>query len=170
MNQAAESADALLLREIVAQYRRQKEQADRALAQVPESAYRTPLGEPDGLSLSMQMRHVAGNLRSRWRDVLTSDGEKADRDRDGEFEDSPASVAELRAVWDDAWALTLTSLEALSAADLSRTITIRGKPLLLAEALVRNLDHTAHHVGQIVQLAKHWCGEGWSTLSIPRKR
>lgn len=164
------SADALLLREIAAQYQRQKEQADRAIAQVPEQHFHTRLSEPDGLSLSIQMRHVAGNLRSRWRDVLTSDGEKADRDRDGEFEDSPAGFAEVRAVWDDAWSLTLASIEALTPADLARTITIREKPLLLAEALVRNLDHTAHHVGQIVQLAKHWRGEAWSTLSIPRKR
>lgn len=118
----------------------------------------------------MQVRHVAGNLRSRWLEVFASDGEKPDRQRDAEFDDASLSPATLRDTWEAGWGVALASIEGFLPSDLSRTITIRGEPLTLAQALVRSLDHTAHHVGQMVLLSKHLCGEQWQTLSIARRR
>jgi hypothetical protein len=162
--------DARLLVEIQAQFRRQKGQAERAWWQVAEERWGERLDDHDGNSLSVQVRHVAGNLRSRWSDLFTSDGEKPDRGRDAEFEDAALDAAALRAVWEAGWGVALASIEGLTPADLGRTITIRGQPVGLAEALIRSLDHTAYHVGQMVLLSKHLCGRDWQTLSIPRRR
>jgi hypothetical protein len=161
--------DARLLHEIQQQFRRQKGQAERAWWQVPEGRWRERLDDHDGNSLSVLVRHVAGNLRSRWSEVFESDGEKPDRHRDAEFEDAALSPAALRDVWEAGWGVALASIEGLHHSDLARTVTIRGQPLPLAEALIRSLDHTAHHVGQMVLLSKHLCGKGWQTLSIPRR-
>ena len=120
--------------------------------------------------MSVIVRHLAGTLRSRWRDFLTRDGDQPDRDRDGEFETPSMSAEALLAEWEEGFAVALASLQALTPADLERTITIRGQPHNVVHAILRNYDHTAHHIGQIVMLAKHWRGDRWRTLTIPKKR
>jgi len=163
-----DSAD-LLLRETVASYRRQKALAERAFAQLHDRDWHAAL-DAESNSIAVIVQHMAGNLRSRWRDFLTTDGEKPDRDRDGEFEDAALEPAELLAAWEEGWAIALASLDALTTADLAATVTIRGEPTSAAAAVIRYLDHAAGHIGQIVMLAKHWRGEQWQTLSVPRRR
>src|SRR5262249_580538 len=125
--------------------------------------------DPDSNSIAVIVKHVAGNLRSRFRDFLTSDGEKPDRHRDGEFEVAgPVSHAEVLGWWNDGWSVVTRAVEALTPEDLDRTIRIRGKELLVVEALNRSITHTAYHVGQIVFLSRHLVGEKWQSLSIPR--
>ena len=159
----------LLLRETVSCFRRQKALADRALAQLHAEDWHAAL-DAESNSIAVIVQHMAGNLRSRWRDFLTTDGEKPDRDRDGEFEDAGLEPAVLLAAWEDGWRVAFDSLDALSATDLSAQVTIRGEPTSVAAAVVRSLDHAAGHVGQLVMLAKHWRGEQWQTLTIPRRR
>ena len=124
---------------------------------------------PDANSIAVIVKHLAGNLRSRFSDFLTTDGEKPDRDRDAEFDMAErVSRAEINAWWEDGWAIALASLESLTPEDLERTVTIRGEPFLVLEALNRLAAHTAYHVGQIVLLAKHFAGPNWKTLTIPK--
>jgi len=170
MDPATPERDALLLHEIQGAFRRQKAQVERALAQLPPERWSTRLDDGDGNSVSVLLRHVAGNLRSRWSDVFTTDGEKPDRDRDAEFEDADATPERVMAAWEAGWAVALATIDALRPEDLGRLITIRGEPHTVARALVRALDHTGHHAGQIVMLAKHLCGPAWATLSLPRRR
>ena len=170
MTPTADRPDALLLQEIPSAFRRQKAQVERALAQLPPERWSARLDDGDGNSISVLLRHVAGNLRSRWSDVFTTDGEKPNRDRDAEFEDADATPEGLMAAWETGWAVALATIDALRPDDLGRVITIRGEPHTVARALVRSLDHTGHHTGQIVMLAKHLCGPAWSTLSLPRRR
>ena len=117
------------------------------------------------------MKHVSGNLRSRFRDFLTTDGEKPDRNRDGEFE-MPDRVAraEILRWWRDGFAAALGAIEALAPDDLARTVQIRGEAFLVVEALNRSITHTAYHVGQIVYLARHFAGPSWTSLTIPKGR
>lgn len=152
-------------RDRFAQYRHL---AEGALAQVDDDAFFQRLG-PGSEPLAILVKHVGGNLRSRWRDFLTTDGEKPDRQRDTEFELSPVDTrASLMAQWDTGWRHCLESLDALSAEHATTTVTIRGEPLSVIDATHRSLAHTAYHVGQIVLLAKHLAGPRWRTLSIPR--
>jgi hypothetical protein len=146
-----------------------KAQAERALAQVPDAAFEHRL-DPESNSLSVLVRHVGGNLRSRFRDFRTSDGEKPDRHRDLEFEDAGGGRGGDMAVWEVGWGQLSDALEGLADADLTRSVAIRGEPHTVVEALERSLTHTSGHVGQIVLLAKHLAGEGWRTLSLPRRR
>ncbi len=166
---ATDDAATLLLAQVVDGFRRQKALADRALAQVPEDAWHRAL-DPESNPLAVIVRHVGGNLRSRWRDVLTTDGEKPDRDRDGEFSDTAMGRDAILADWEAGWSVAFATFATLTAADLTRPVLIRGEPHTLAQALVRSLDHTGQHVGQIVLLAKHHAGDAWQTLSIPRRR
>jgi Protein of unknown function (DUF1572) len=156
-----------LIRSIESEYRRYKTLAERALEQVSEAQLSTP-GPADGNSLPVVCWHLPGNLRSRFTDFLTSDGEKPWRQRDEEFEARTVSRAELMAKWEQGWKILLDALAELSDEALDRTVTIRGQALRVHEALHRSLAHTAYHVGQIVYLAKAFRGEGWTSLSIPR--
>jgi len=141
---------------------------DGALAQVSDHHLHTLL-DPDANSIAIVMKHVAGNLRSRFTDFLTTDGDKPDRNRDGEFEmPARASRGELLAAWNEGFAIVLASIEALAPEDLDKTIHIRGEAFLVVEALNRSAAHTAYHVGQIVYLAKHFAGPAWRSLSIPK--
>jgi hypothetical protein len=143
---------------------------DRALSQVTDDDLHR-LIDPDANSLAVIVKHVAGNLRSRFTDFLTTDGEKPDRDRDAEFEmPDRATRSDLAAWWESAWAITLGTVESLTPGDLDRTVTIRNEPFLVVEALDRLATHTAYHVGQIVLLAKHFAGSEWTSLSIPKGR
>jgi hypothetical protein len=144
-----------------------KRLADRAVAQVPDDKLHTAL-DPHTNSIAVVMRHVAGNLTSRWTDFLTTDGEKPGRDRDGEFVDTFASRAELLDCWERGWSCLLAALRGLTADDLGKTVTIRGEPHSVPLAIERSLGHTCYHVGQIVQVARIHAGDNWVTLTIPR--
>lgn len=149
------------------EYKRYKALAEAAVAQVgdEELAYAGPDG---GNSIEMLVRHIAGNLKSRFTDFRTSDGEKPWRQRDEEFESAALSRGELLQLWEDGWTVLLDELATLSDADLSATVTVRRQPLRIDEALHRSLAHAAYHVGQIVFMAKAMRGGAWQTLSIPR--
>lgn len=149
-------------------FRAQRTLAERAAAQVGDGELFAALDEESN-SIAVLMQHVGGNLRSRFTDFLTSDGEKPDRDRDGEFLTMVGQTrADVMARWDAGWRALERTLETLRAEDLLRTVTIRGEPVLVVQALGRALAHVAQHAGQVVLLAKHRAGERWQTLSIPR--
>ena len=165
-----QSFGAAYLSDVLRMYRNYRSLGDKAMDQVADTDLHT-LVDPDSNSIAIVVKHVAGNLRSRFRDFLTSDGEKPDRNRDDEFEmPERVSRAEILQGWNQAWAVAMASIEALTAADLERTIHIRGEAFLVAEALNRSVTHTAYHVGQIVLLAKHFAGPTWKSLSIPKGR
>jgi hypothetical protein len=154
--------------ELRGEARRYKELADQALAQVDDAAFFTML-DAEANSIALIVKHVANNLRSRWTDVYTTDGEKPDRQRDLEFEREPGDTrAALIARWDEGWACLLGALDAMTPADLARTVVIRSEPHTVPRAALRSLMHTASHVGQIVLLAKHFRSSEWKSLSIPR--
>jgi len=164
----ANVADAYL-KNVVRTYRTYKEMAEKAIVQVRSEEDLNHELDKDSNSIAIIMKHVSGNLRSRFRDFLTSDGEKPDRNRDSEFEsDQPVAREQLLRSWNDGWAIALGSIEALTPEDLARTIQIRGEKLLVVEALNRSVTHTAYHVGQIVYLARHFASPKWVSLSIPR--
>lgn len=159
---------AAYLRDIVRTYRDYKTLADRAIAQVSDADLYTLL-DPDANSIAIIVKHIAGNLRSRFTDFLTTDGEKPNRNRDGEFEmDARPSRTELLGWWESGWTIALAAIEALAPDNLERTIYIRGEAFLVVEALNRSAAHMAYHVGQIVLLAKHFAGPNWKSLSVPK--
>ncbi|MEE8277979.1 MAG: DUF1572 family protein [Thermoanaerobaculia bacterium] len=150
------------------QLRKYKELADRAIAQVSGEQMFQALDDESN-SIAIVMKHLAGNMRSRWTDFLTSDGEKADRHRDREFELEEADTRErLVAAWEAGWEQAIGAVSAIGWQDLERTVTIRGEPHTVIEAINRQLTHYAYHVGQIVLLARHFAGGGWQSLSIPK--
>jgi hypothetical protein len=150
-------------------FRFSKSLAERAMAQVTDEQLFVTL-DPDANSIAIIVKHMAGNMRSRWTDFLTTDGEKPDRNRDREFIDPPATRAELLAVWEDGWNCLFAAIEPLTDADLARTVTIRGESHSVLQAINRQLGHLSYHVGQIVLLAKHFAGDHWQSLSVPRNR
>jgi hypothetical protein len=155
------------LQEVRSTFRAQRTLAERAIAQLSDDELLRTLGEDDN-SIAVIMKHVGGNLRSRWAQPFTTDGEKPDRDRDGEFVVGADDAAAVRAVWERGWSVLEETLGGMKAGDFGRTLHIRGEPHSLIRALERSLAHTAQHAGQIVLLAKHWKGAAWQTLSIPR--
>lgn len=126
--------------------------------------------DPEMNSIAVIVKHMAGNMRSRWTDFLTTDGEKPSRNRDREFEEPPATRTELMALWDDGWRCLFTALEGLTDADLVRTITIRGEAHSVMQAINRQVAHYPYHCGQIIFLAKHLQSANWKSLSVPRKQ
>ena len=157
------------LKDLVYTYRNYQSLADRALSQLRTAEDFHAVIGPGSNSIAIVMKHLAGNLRSRFRDFLTSDGEKPDRNRDGEFEmATPLSRAELLEGWNEGWTIAMNAIESLTAADLERTIYIRGKGMLVVEALNRSATHTAYHVGQIVFLVRHLTWPDWTPLTIPK--
>jgi hypothetical protein len=157
------------LKNLVRTFRLYRSLGDRAIAQVRADADLHRMIDPDSNSIAIIIKHVAGNLRSRFRDFLTSDGEKPDRNREGEF-DVPDLLPrdEILKWWDEGWTIAMESIEALTPEDLERTIHIRGEELLVVDALNRSVTHTAYHVGQIVYLARHLAWPDWKSLSIPK--
>lgn len=157
----------LYLEDAAALFRRQKRLADRAMAQIDDEAFFALL-DAEANSVAVLVKHMAGNMRSRWTDFLTSDGEKPDRDRDSEFVIEPGQDrAWLLARWEEGWQILLDTIDSLTAADLGRTVTIRSEPHSVLKAINRQLDHYSYHTGQIVLLSKHYAPE-WRTLSIPK--
>jgi hypothetical protein len=157
------------LKESIALFRYYKQLGEGAIAQCPdEGLFRTLDAENN--SMAILVKHLAGNMRSRWTDFLTSDGEKHDRDRDAEFEDPPSTRAEILDLWDAGWKCLFTALEGLSDANMTQTITIRGEAHSVMQAINRQVGHYSYHVGQLVMLAKHFAGANWKALTIPRKK
>jgi hypothetical protein len=153
----------------LALFRYYKKLAERAMEQITdEQLFATLDGETN--SIGIVVKHMAGNMRSRWTDFLTTDGEKPDRDRDAEFVDPPATRKALLEVWEDGWRCVFGALEPLSDADLGRTVTIRCEAHSVMQTINRQVAHYAHHVGQIVMLAKHFAHDRWQSLSVPRNR
>ena len=156
------------LGDVTSQFRKYKRLTEAALAQVEDADFFRTI-DPESNSIAIVMKHLAGNMRSRWRDFLTSDGEKPDRDRDREFElDGEDSRAHVTAEWDQGWALLFEALAGLRPGDLTKTVPIRGEPHVVLQAIHRQLTHYAYHIGQIVFLARHFAGSRWKSLSIPK--
>jgi hypothetical protein len=156
-----------MIEDFRSEYERYRLLAEKALAQMPDAALnRVPV--PDGNSVAMIVRHVSGNLVSRFTDFLMEDGEKPDRDRDREFDERPYTRAEVDEMWARAWMILEKNLAPLTDADLLRTVTIRQHPMTVHAALCRSLAHISNHVGQIVLLAHMSADREWQSLSIPR--
>ena len=154
------------LDEVIEQFRQTRRKCERAAEQVSGEDFFATLGDYP-MSVGLTMKHIGGNFRSRWRDFLTTDGEKADRRRDAEFLlEAGDTRALIEASWQEGWAIALASLEALEPPDLERSVTIRGEPHSVTQAIQRNLAHINYHAGQIVLLARHFAGERWQTLSV----
>jgi len=157
------------LHDSIALFRSYKQLAERAMAQCPDAGLFTTL-DSESNSIAVIVKHLAGNMLSRWTDFLTTDGEKPDRDRDGEFEHPPRSREELVGVWEKGWRQVFEALEAMTDADMTRTVTIRAEPHSVMQAINRQIAHYAYHIGQIVCLSKHFASDGWTALTIPRGR
>src|ERR1700690_2530044 len=160
------------LEEVRRQFRGHKRLAEGAIAQLKDDELFVAL-DCESNSIAIMVKHLAGNMRSRFTDFLTTDGEKPDRNRDQEFEEPPANRAELMALWEWGWKIVFNALEPLTDADLTRTVTIRTEPHSVMQAINRQIAHYSYHVGQIVFLAKHFAAEktgSWNSLSVPRRK
>ncbi|MGD0136213.1 MAG: DUF1572 domain-containing protein, partial [Bryobacteraceae bacterium] len=147
-------------------FRYYKKLAERAMEQVSDEQLFATLDEEMN-SIAVIVKHMTGNMKSRWTDFLTSDGEKPGRDRDAEFYDPPATRAALLQLWEEGWQCVLGTMESLSDADLGRTITIRSEAHSVMQAINRQVAHYSYHCGQIVFLAKQHCAGNWKVLSVP---
>ena len=153
-------------------FRLYKRLGERAIEQCPDEALFTAL-DAESNSIAIIVKHMAGNMRSRWTDFLTTDGEKPDRNRDSEFEEPPATRAGLIAMWERGWKSLFDAIEPLADKDLTRTVTIRTEPHSVMQAINRQMAHYSYHVGQIVFLAKHFATKAtgtWTALTVPRKK
>ena len=157
------------LKDIIRTYRNYQALGEKAIAQVADDAALHAQIDPDSNSIAVIVKHVYGNLRSRFTDFLTTDGEKPDRDRDDEFE-MPARVSrdQILAWWRDGFAVVIRALEAMTPDDLAKTVYIRKEGFLALEAINRSVAHTAYHAGQIVYVARHLASGRWKSLSIPK--
>jgi hypothetical protein len=158
------------LEDSLATFRTYKKLADKALAQLKDEEFFVTLDQ-EANSVAVIMKHIAGNMLSRWTDFLTTDGEKPDRNRDLEFVITPdASKDKLLAYWEEGWQCLFGALEPLRAEDMERTVFIRAQQHTIVQAINRQMTHYAYHIGQIVFLAKHFRSDAWNSLSIPRNR
>jgi hypothetical protein len=157
------------LKDSLALLRYYKGLGDRAVAQVTDDRLTATL-DAEMNSIAVIVKHLAGNMRSRWTDFLSSDGEKPDRNRDAEFEEPPRTREALLAMWESGWSCLFGALEALTDDDLHRTVTIRGEAHSVMQAINRQLAHYPYHIGQIVMLAKHFQSGEWKSLTVPRGR
>lgn len=156
-------------RDAVQSFRNYKKLAERAIEQVSDEEFFATIDE-EANSIALIVKHVAGNLRSRWTDLFTTDGEKPDRNRDTEFEIIGDTRDALMEFWEAGWQTLFDTVEPLTAEDFSKTITIRGEPHSVVEAINRQLTHYSYHVGQIVLLAKHFKSSDWKNLSVRKNR
>lgn len=164
MNDAA----AHYLEEARRQLRGHKRMGEGAMSQLKDEQFFVTL-DPEANSVAILVKHLAGNMRSRFTDFLTADGEKPDRLRDREFELTPATTrADVMKWWEDGWARVFAAIDPLQPEDVMRTVTIRGEPHTVLQAINRQIAHYAQHIGQMVFLAKHLQSSAWKTLSIPR--
>lgn len=150
------------------EFRRAKALAEGAMAQITPQQFFAAPSEGDN-SIAVIVKHVGGNLLSRWTDFLTSDGEKPGRNRDTEFDITGQDTQQsLMAQWESGWAALFSALQPLTDAHLEKTVTIRGEPFTVLQAINRQLTHYSYHVGQIVYVAKHYAGSSWRSLSVPK--
>jgi len=157
------------LKDSLALFRQYKKMGEAAMAQVGDEQLFAPL-DSESNSIALIVKHMAGNMRSRWTDFLTTDGEKPDRNRDTEFVEPPSTREALIEMWEEGWGCVFAALEPLTDADLGRTVYIRGTAHSVMQAINRQMTHYAGHCGQIVLLARHYCQDQWKSLSIPKKR
>jgi hypothetical protein len=150
-------------------FRYYKKMAEGAMEQVTDEQLFAVL-DPEMNSIALTVKHMAGNMRSRWTNFLDSDGEKADRNRDSEFVEPPSDRRSMMAMWESGWELVFSALQPLSQDDVGRTVYIRGEAHSVMQAMNRQLGHYAYHCGQIVFLAKHFQSSKWKSLSVPRNR
>ncbi|HSL23178.1 MAG TPA: DUF1572 family protein [Vicinamibacterales bacterium] len=163
-------AGAEYIRDLAEQFGKLKALADKAIARVSDDELFREIDRTSN-SIAIIMQHVGGNLRSRWLNFLTADGEKPDRNRDAEFEAAPgATRAQATEKWETGWRILQSEVRALTPADLIRDVFIRGERHSVIQAANRSLQHTAYHVGQIVFLARHFHADDWESLSLPRRR
>ena len=155
------------LKDSIDLFRYYKKLGERAMVQCPDEGIFTVV-DAESNSIAIIVKHLAGNMRSRWTDFLTSDGEKPDRNRDSEFVEPPATRESLREMWEAGWACVFSALEPLSESDVNRKVMIRGEAHSVMQAVNRQIAHYAYHVGQIVFLSKHLQHARWKSLSIPR--
>jgi hypothetical protein len=164
----ARSFEAEYLDEVRRSFRGYKRLADGGLAQLSDQEF-FQLPDPESNCAAQLVKHMAGNLRSRWLDFLTTDGEKPDRNRDQEFVLTEADTrADLMRRWEESFKIVFDAVASLKAADFAKTVTIRGEPHTILQAINRSLMHTAYHVGQILYVGKHLRGAEWTVLSIPK--
>ena len=162
------SCETVFLKSIVEAFRSQKRNAEKAIVQLADEQLHVPL-DANTNTVAVIMKHMAGNLRSRFTDFLTSDGEKPGRNRDGEFVVDPATPRDqIMADWESGWAVLFHALASLEPEDLAKTVTIRQEPYGVIDALHRALAHQSYHVGQIIQLARFLAKDRWTTITIPR--
>lgn len=152
-------------------FRYYKKLAERALEQCPDEALLATLDDESNC-IAVIVKHMAGNMRSRWRDFLTTDGEKPDRNRDTEFETPPKTRAEMMELWEQGWKYVFDALETLDESAITKTVTIRTEPHSVMQAINRQMGHYSYHVGQITFLAKHFAAESgkWTAVTVPRKK
>lgn len=156
------------LKDSIEVFRYYKNLGERAMSQCGDSALFESL-DAESNSIAIVVKHMAGNMRSRWTDFLTTDGEKPDRNRDSEFEEPATTRAQLMEQWNAGWKRVFDALEPLADADLTRTVFIRGEAHSVMQAINRQIAHYAYHVGQIVFMAKHYGRDSWKSLTVPRK-
>lgn len=156
------------LDDVIARFEELRNLADRAIAQLqPEQIFQT--WDQESNSIAVTMKHISGNMRSRWRDFLTTDGEKPDRHRDTEFEILPTDSNEsIHQQWEAGWKYLFDALKGLKPEDIDKTVLIRNEPHYVHQAITRQLLHYGMHVGQIVFMAKHMASDHWKSLTIPR--
>ena len=157
------------LKDSIALFKYYKGLGENAIAQCPDSGLLALL-DSDANSIGTIVKHLSGNMISRWTDFLNSDGEKSTRNRDGEFEEPPKNRAEILDLWDGGWKCLFSALDGLSDTDMTKTVTIRGEEHSVMQAINRQIAHYSDHVGQIILLAKHYAGPNWRTLSMPKKK
>jgi hypothetical protein len=162
-----ETLGEMYLKDALERFHSTKRLADGAVAQVSDEEFFRAL-DPEANSIALVMKHMAGNMRSRWTDFLTSDGEKPDRRRDAEFESEGEDRRAILDAWEAGWRLVFDAVGSLAPEDLTRTVTIRHEPYTVVGAINRQLEHYGYHTGQIVFLAKHFKSAAWRSLSIPR--
>jgi hypothetical protein len=157
------------LKDSITLFRYYKKLGENAMAQCPDAGL---VGELDAGSNSIAtiVKHLSGNMISRWTDFLTTDGEKPTRDRDGEFEKPPKTRTQILDLWDAGWKCFFTTMESLSDADMTKTVTIRGEEHSVMQGINRQVAHYSYHVGQITFLARHYAGENWKSPTIPKRQ
>lgn len=159
------------IRDSISLFRMYKKLAERALEQCPDEGLQATL-DGESNSIAVIVKHMAGNMRSRWVNFLTTDGENPDRNRDTEFETPPQTRAEIVALWESGWKYLFDALEPLGDEALTQTVTIRTEPHSVMQAINRQMGHYSYHVGQITFLAKHFAAKSgkWSAVTVPRKK
>lgn len=152
------------IKDVTGRFRYYKRQAERAMEQIPDDALFAKLDSRSN-SIAVLIKHLSGNMRSRWTDFLTTDGEKPDRNYNAEFRDPPKTREELMALWEAGWQCALSSLESLTDEQLTQKISIRSEVHSVVQAINRQVTHASYHVGQIVYLSKHFAGDDWKKLT-----